>query len=37
MFKAMALIGHGREQMYADCYADTIKIFIDGIVRYIFG
>ncbi len=37
MFKAMALIGHGREQMYADCYEDTIRIFIDGIVRYIFG
>ncbi len=37
MFKALALIGHGREQMYADRYSDTIEIFIDGIVRYVFG
>ena len=37
MFKAMALIGHGREQMYAERYSDTIEIFIDGIVRYIYG
>ena len=37
MFKSMALIGHGREQMYADSYPDTIEIFVDGIVRYVFG
>ena len=37
MFKAMALIGHGREQLYSDKYEETIEIFAETIVKYIFG
>jgi AcrR family transcriptional regulator len=37
MFKAMALIGHGREQLYSDKYEETIMIFADSIIKYIFG
>lgn len=36
LFKSMALIGHGREQLYADKYEKTLEIFIDSIVDYIF-
>lgn len=36
MFKAMALIGHGKEQMYQDKYEQTIELFIDSIVNYLF-
>jgi AcrR family transcriptional regulator len=37
MFKAMALIGHGKDQMYQDKYRQTIEYFIDSIVNYMFN
>ena len=37
MFKAMALIGHGKDQLYSEKYGETINIFIDSIVSYVFG
>lgn len=36
MFKAMALIGHARKQLYPDEYEETIERFSDCIVRYVF-
>ncbi|MCR5214407.1 MAG: TetR/AcrR family transcriptional regulator [Eubacterium sp.] len=36
MFKALALIGHGKDQLYPDKYEETIDIFTDSIVDYVF-
>jgi len=37
MFKSLALIGHGKEHLYPDKYAETIELFSDCIVQYVFG
>jgi AcrR family transcriptional regulator len=37
LFKSLALIGHGKEQLYPDKYAETIELFSDCIVQYVFG
>jgi AcrR family transcriptional regulator len=37
MFKAMTLIGHGKDQLYSEKYEETINIFIDSIVSYVYG
>ena len=36
LFKSMALIGHGKDQLYQDKYKETIRLFADMIVRYVF-
>ncbi len=37
LFKSIALIGHGKNQLYIDKYEETIEILADSIIRYIFG
>ena len=36
LFKSMALIGHGKDQLYQDKYKETIRLFADMIARYVF-
>jgi len=37
LFKSMALIGHGRDRLYTDKYKETVEIFVNAIVRFVFG
>ena len=37
LFKSIALIGHGKDQLYQDRYEETIRLFADTIVRYVFN
>ena len=36
MFKSLALIGHGKEQLYPEKYTETIELFADCIIGYLF-
>lgn len=37
LMKSMVLIDHGREQLYEEVCPESMDIFIDAIVRYVFG
>lgn len=37
LFKSLSLIRYGRVKMYEEQYEETIGIYIDAIIRYVFG
>ncbi len=37
LFKSLSLIRYGRSKMYEEQYEETIGIYIDAIIRYVFG
>ena len=37
LFKSLSMIRYGRSKMYEEHYEETIGIYIDAVVRYVFG
>ena len=37
LFKSLSMIRYGRSKMYVEQYEETIGIYIDAIIRYVFG
>ena len=37
LFKSLSMIRYGRSKMYEEHYEETIGIYIDAIIRYVFG